>query len=382
MRFGLPARYGGLGLRTASSFCHAAYLGSVLDCHPLVSSLLAPSLGEHVLPSQYDVLYNRFLTSYQIDPSLVFSIETLLSSKESSQRQLSGLLSRKRAAELLDHFTLTRDFHRARVMASAVGQLNTSWVEFLPYPGGSYKLLPPEVFRVALKMYCGKDVYCPPGSRPRVCPSCPTGVLDPLGLHALCCAGGHFTRTSRHNRVASTLSDAAKGTILYGGQEVPHLLGANKKKPADVLLHCYRQDQDAAVDVSVTDISEQHVPYSNFSSSVHLPESDFFAVLRSHLVTNSGSPFTAVENKKTQAVGELCKANNLIFKVFAVGSFGGFGDAALEVLRKIASQRAIQDDVHTAVALRRICMDISLALQRAQASAVLHRGVAVDCMYY
>ena len=52
------------------------------------------------------------------------------------------------------------------------------------------------------------------------------------------------------------------------------------------------------------------------------------------------------------------------------------------MLRKIASQRAIQDDVHTAVALRRICMDISLVLQRAQASAVLHRGVAVDCMYY
>ena len=36
----------------------------------------------------------------------------------------------------------------------------------------------------------------------------------------------------------------------------------------------------------MTDISEQHVAYSNFSSSVHIPESDFFAVLRSHLVTN------------------------------------------------------------------------------------------------
>ena len=152
--------------------------------------------------------------------------------------------------------------------------------------------------------------------------------------------------------------------------------------PSSIYDNSYRQDQDAAVNVSVTDVSEQHVPYSNFSSSVHLPESDFFAVLRSHLVTNSGSPFTAVENKKTQAVGELCKANNLIFKVFAVGSFGGFGDAALEVLRKIASQRAVQDDDHTAVALYRICMDISLVLQRAQASAVLHRGVAVDCMYY
>ena len=69
-------------------------------------------------------------------------------------------------------------------------------------------------------------------------------------------------------------------------------------------------------------------------------------------------------------------------KCFQSGPLGGFGDTALEVLRKIASQRAIQDDVHTAVALRRICMDISLALQRAQASAVLHRGVAVDCMYY
>ena len=90
----------------------------------------------------------------------------------------------------------------------------------------------------------------------------------------------------------------------------------------------------------------------------------FLPVLRNHSVTYCGSPLTAVENKKTQAVGELCKANNLIFKVFVVGSFGGFGDAALEVLRKIASQRAVQDDdVHTAVELYRICMVISLVLR-------------------
>ena len=60
-----------------------------------------------------------------------------------------------------------------------------------------------------------------------VCPSCcllsrchttdhrSIGSSYPLGLHAscphaLCCAGGHFTRTARHNRVAKTLSDAEK----------------------------------------------------------------------------------------------------------------------------------------------------------------------------
>ena len=48
------------------------------------------------------------------------------------------------------------------------------------------------------------------------CPSCPTsGVLDPLGLHALCCVGGHFTHTAHHNRVANTLSDAVKGERYY-----------------------------------------------------------------------------------------------------------------------------------------------------------------------
>ena len=65
-------------------------------------------------------------------------------------------------------------------------------------------------------MYCGKDVYCPPGSHPMACPSCPTsGVLDPLGLHALYCAGGHFTCTAHHNRVANTFSDAVKGEWYY-----------------------------------------------------------------------------------------------------------------------------------------------------------------------
>ena len=132
----------------------------------------------------------------------------------------------------------------------------------------------------------------------------------------------------------------------------------------------------------MTDISEQHVPTSNFSASVHLPESDFFTALRDILVTGKGSPFIAVENKKINLVGDVCKANGFLFKVFAVGSFGGFSDVALEVLRKIASQRAVQDDVHANIALRRLCMDISLTLQRAQASAVLHRGVATNCMYF
>jgi hypothetical protein len=101
--------------------------------------------------------------------------------------------------------------------------------------------------------------------------------------------------------------------FVQRGMEVPHLLGANRKKPADVLLHCYWQDQDAAVDVSVTDISGQQVPYSDFSSSVHLPETDFFKALRDLLVTHTGSPFIAVENTKTDRAGELRKANNLIF---------------------------------------------------------------------
>ena len=55
---------------------------------------------------------------------------------------------------------------------------------------------------------------------------------------------------------------------------------------------------------------------------------------------------------------------------------------AMEVLRKIALQRAVQDDVCDSVALRRMCMNISLVLQRAQASAVLHRGYATNILYF
>ncbi len=59
-----------------------------------------------------------------------------------------------------------------------------------------------------------------------LCPSSEV-LMDPLiiGLHALSCAGGHTYNSIRHNRVANTLSDAAKGTIYYGGQEVPYLFG-------------------------------------------------------------------------------------------------------------------------------------------------------------
>ncbi len=66
--------------------------------------------------------------------------------------------------------------------------------------------------------------------------------------------------------------------------------------PSSIYDNSYRQDPDAAADVSVTDISEQHVPYSNFCSSVQ-GWSIRCMMRRSHVVTNSGSPFTAVENK-------------------------------------------------------------------------------------
>ena len=109
-------------------------------------------------------------------------------------------------------------------------------------------------------------------------------------------------------------------------QEKPLLMS----RYVDYVSMCFCNVTDGrigtAVNVSVTEISEQYVPCT--VTSVHLPESDIFEVLRNQLivtiVTSSGSPSLEWRTRRLKkAVGGLCKANNLLFKVFSVRSFGG-----------------------------------------------------------
>ena len=65
-----------------------------------------------------------------------------------------------------------------------------------------------------------------------------------------------------------------------------------------------------------------------------------------------------------------------------VGAFNGFNDAAVEVVRLLAAQRAIKDDRCPKTAARYIFTDISLVLQRAHATACLARGVKSGFMVF
>jgi hypothetical protein len=76
---------------------------------------------------------------------------------------------------------------------------------------------------------------------------------------------------------------------------------------------------DATVDVSITAVEKQHMPAGYFSASLHMPDALFIETIMKLPVNSATSPFTAVENRKNKAGGELCKDHHLLFKVFTVG---------------------------------------------------------------
>lgn len=138
----------------------------------------------------------------------------------------------------------------------------------------------------------------------------------------------------------------------------------------------------AAVEVTVVPLGAFVVPPGGLLAACEGKASNLFALLRERLVLADNSPFRKEEGKKIQAYGQLCKDNHLIFKVFGVGAGGGLNDAALEVVRLIAAQRAIKDDHCPKTAARYILTDISLELQRAHATACLARGVKSSYMVF
>ena len=380
-RMGLRTALGGMCIPSASKRCLVAHLGSILDAHSLVSAILGDGYNPH-LNATYDHLLSSFFVSANIPQANQVTSNHLITLKKGSQKCLSNLADVHETIQLVETLHSQNDRQRTLAFVASMGRNNSLWLDFIPHQGGGHKLLTTDEFRVAVKLRMGLPVF----RSSFKCPLC-RHTCDMHGMHALVCSGGSIadmSATIRHNNVVRTIGEAAKGTCHSVHYEPVGLFPRDPSaRPADVCLGGYHGTTPAAVDVTIVPLGGALVvPPAGLLSACEGKAGNLFALLREMLVLADNSPFRHVEDEKTRKYGQGCKDNHLIFKVFGVGAFGGFNDAAVEVVRLIAAQRAIKDDRCPKTAARYIFTDISLVLQRAHATACLARGVKSGFMVF
>ena len=172
MQAQLSLSRGGLGLRSLSSHCVAAYLASISSSGCDKWNLLVEPIE----------LFNGLVPAED-----AITLETLATSNM-RQHSLSGKIEDQQFRQL---FHISSPANRARLL-SISSRHAASWLTVVPSPGLNLHLEPNE-FQIAVKWWLGMDVsFC------SCCPHCPDHRLDPLGHHALTCKhGGGCSLTSQ-----------------------------------------------------------------------------------------------------------------------------------------------------------------------------------------
>ncbi|KAL5516253.1 hypothetical protein EMCRGX_G001539 [Ephydatia muelleri] len=203
MQAQLSLSRGGLGLRSLSSHCVAAYLASISSSGCDKWNLLVEPIE----------LFNGLVPAED-----AITLETLATSNM-RQHSLSGKIEDQQFRQL---FHISSPANRARLL-SISSRHAASWLTVVPSPGLNLHLEPNE-FQIAVKWWLGMDV-----SFGSCCPHCPDHRLDPLGHHALtACLGGQVEVGSGqgHDRLNS--------------------------RPADVLVKNWHLGKPAAFDLTIT----------------------------------------------------------------------------------------------------------------------------------
>ena len=175
--------------------------------------------------------------------------------------------------------------------------------------------IPSQAFRAHFRWCVGAPVY----ETDSHCNHC-NSILPREGNHAMECLGGS-DRIGCHNAIRDILEGAGKEAGLGPVKEKVGVFANNQQKPADIYLPGFFLGQDACVDVTVR---------SPLVSTV---------VGRAAL-TSLVAASVGVEEKRAK-YGHMLP-NNVVLRVVALETFGGWHAEAVGVVRKMAELSAAQ----------------------------------------
>jgi hypothetical protein len=333
----LPVSMGGLGIHLAEARARPAFLASVSKTFDL-QKLLYP----RIIPrSDFSSNLSSFNRMY---PRPVPLSVSLLKDTAKPQQWMSAMVD-SRALEILKMDSTPQS--KARLLSAS-----------MPYAGGWLTTLPlsclahrieSRSFRMLVRYRLG----IPLASGESNCPSCPNAVLDVFGIHAASC-GGTMGRTMRHNRIRDELCAIARQAGESAQTETQYLIPTDAGlKPADVFIEAWNYNKPICLDVSVVN------PLAN------------------SIVTNAsitqGSAAKKGEEAKYVKYQKLCADVGLDFCPVVMETYGGFGDRALPILKKLGKKLADRSDLEEDVATNRVGNNLSFVCQKALSATFMRR---------
>lgn len=154
---------------------------------------------------------------------------------------------------------------------------------------------------------------------------------------------------SSDNNIRDLLHKFAFDGNLSSQVEPRHLIGRNKKKPADNLI------DGVCIDTTIR-----------------------FPLLTQHLNTaieDNMAALTTATKEKHEKFEEDCKSWGLSFKCFAMTTFGGYSVEALDIIKKLTHCISKITSEPISKAADNIYQRISVTLQRDVARAIITRSI-------
>ena len=220
------------------------------------------------------------------------------------------------------------------------------WLNVIPSPTLGLHMKSPE-FVISVKYRLGVPVYTTAGQ----CPAC-LHHSDALGDHAVSC-GYQGERIARHDSLRDALHAVTQTACLGATREDRALLPGTEARPADVLIPHWTGGRDTALDITVINPLQ--------------------ARLVGQAATTAGYALTTAYNRKMTQAGEACRGEGITFVPMPMETLGGWHEATVLQVKKLASAQARQTGEEQSDATRHLYQKLAVLLAKGNAALLLNR---------
>ena len=169
-------------------------------------------------------------------------------------------------------------------------------------------------------------------------------TLDIFGNHAASCTGKKGI-SWRHNRVRDCIGELSIKAGFKVEIEKPYLLPLNDTlRPGDIYIEQWKPDRGICLDVSIVN----PIASSNIRNASRL----------------SAHAAKEMEKTKNDKYLNLCNSADLEFSPLVMETFGGFGPAAIPILKRIGKALSNRTDQDESISMNNLCNQISFVCQK------------------
>ena len=330
LKASLPISLGGLGVRRASLFSSAAFIGSLDQSKELVSDILGytPPISVHLAPTLEDLAS----ASGRDDWSTLERVDIPL-----RQRALSRVVNQACFDLVVNNAPNVRT--KALALSSVISHAG-DWLHVVPSNTLGLHLHDWE-FRLCLQYWLGVRML-EEGSR---CPVCQV-TTDGFGDHQVSC-GGNGDRIRRHDSLRDALFSAAQSAALAPRREVPALIPGASSRPADLYLPYWKRGRPAALDVTVISTLQKTTIQG--------------AAVRQGFALGVG------EERKRASHSSSCHSAGISFVPLVVETLGGWSSEAVETIKAIGRLQGQRLGLPLSESTRHLFQQLAIRLWRGNA---------------